>query len=90
LGIQWEYNEAVHQLFINFKKAFDSVMKDILYNILMEFGIPMKLGRLIKMRLNETYSRVQVSKNLSDTFPVKNGLKHGDALMPLLFNFALE
>ena len=80
----------MHQLFINFKKAFDSVMKDILYNILMEFGIPMKLGRLIKMCLNETYSRVQVSKNLSDTFPVKNGLKHGDALMPLLFNFALE
>ena len=80
----------MHQLFINFKKAFDSVMKDILYNILMEFGIPMKLGRLIKMRLNETYSRVQLSKNLSDTFPVKNGLKHGDALMPLLFNFALE
>ena len=80
----------MHQLFLNFKKAFDSVMKDILYNILMEFGIPMKLGRLIKMRLNETYSRVQVSKNLSDTFPLKNGLKHGDALMPLLFNFALE
>jgi retron-type reverse transcriptase len=27
---------------------------------------------------------------LSDTFPIKNGLKQGDALSPLLFNFALE
>ena len=42
------------------------------------------------MCLNETYSRVQVGKNLSDVFPIRNGLKHGDALSPLLFNFALE
>jgi retron-type reverse transcriptase len=42
------------------------------------------------MCLNETYSRVQVAKHLSVTFPIKNGLKQGDALSPLLFNFALE
>jgi hypothetical protein len=40
--------------------------------------------------LNETYSRVRVGKHLSDTFPIMNGLKQGDALLPLLFNFALE
>ena len=55
-----------------------------------EFGIPKKLVRLIKMCLNETYSRVRVGKNLSDIFPIRNGLKQGDALTPLLFNFALE
>jgi hypothetical protein len=86
---QWEYNEAVHQLFIDFRKAYDSVRR-ILNNIHTEFGIPMKLVRLVKMCLNETYSRVWVGKHLSDTFPTKNGLKHGDALSPLLFNFALE
>ena len=42
------------------------------------------------MCLTKTYSRVWVGKNLSDTFPVRNGLKQGDALSPLLFNFALE
>jgi hypothetical protein len=36
------------------------------------------------------YSRVRVGKRLTDTFPIKNGLKQGDALSPLLFNFALE
>ena len=41
------------------------------------------------MRLTETYSRVQVDKNLSDIFPTRNGFKQGDALLPLLFNFAL-
>jgi hypothetical protein len=85
-----EYNEAVHQLFVEFKKAYDSVRREVLYNILIEFGIPLKLVRLIKMCLNETYSRVRVGKNLSDRFPIKNGLKQGDALSPLLFNFDLE
>ena len=49
-----------------------------------------KMIRLIKMCLTETYSRVRASKNLSDVFPIRNGLKQGDALSPLLFNFALE
>jgi hypothetical protein len=50
----------------------------------------MKLARFIKMRLNETYSKIYIGKHLSDSFPIQNGLKHGDALSPLLFNFALE
>jgi len=49
----------------------------------------MKPARLIKMCPTETYSRVLVGKNLSDMFPIRNGLKQGDALSPLLFNFAL-
>ena len=42
------------------------------------------------MCLPETYSRVRVGKNLSDMFPIRNGLKQGDALSRLLFNFALD
>jgi hypothetical protein len=70
--------------------AYDSVRREVLYNILIEFWIPMKLVRLIKMCLNETYSEVRIGKHLSDNFPIQNGLKQGDALSPLLFNFALE
>ena len=61
-----------------------------MYNILIECGIRMKLVQLIKICLTETYSRVWVGKNLSDMFPIRNGLKQGDAQLPLLFNFALE
>jgi len=50
----------------------------------------MKLVRIIKKCLTETYSRVRVGKNLSNMFPIRDGLKKGDALSPLLFNFALE
>jgi len=81
---KWEYNETVHQLFIDFNKAYDSVRTEVLYNILIEFSILMKLVRLIKMCLNETYSRFRVGNHLSDMFPIKNGLKQGDALLTLL------
>ena len=59
-------------------------------NILIEFGIPMKLERLIKMCPSETYSRVWVGRHLSDMFPTKNGFKLGDVVSPLIFNFVLE
>jgi len=87
---KWEHNEAVHQMFKDFEKAYDSVRRGVLYNILFEFGIAMKLVRLIKMCLTEKCSRVQIGKNLANMFPIRNGLKQGDALSPLLFNFALE
>jgi hypothetical protein len=80
----------MNQLFIDFKKAYDSIKREVLYNILLEFCIPKKLVRQIKMCLNETYKKVSVGKLLSDKFPIQNGLKQGDALSPLLFNFALE
>jgi hypothetical protein len=50
---KWEYNETAHQLFTNFKKAYDSVWREVVYNILIEFSVPMKLVRLIKMCSNE-------------------------------------
>jgi hypothetical protein len=64
--------------------------REVLYNITIDFGVPMKIVRLIKMCSNDTYSKVRIGKHLSESFPIQNGLKQGDALSPLLFNFALE
>jgi len=47
------YNGTIHQIFIDFDKAYDSVRREVLCNILIEFGIPVKLVKLIKMYLND-------------------------------------
>ena len=65
-------------------------MREVLNNILIQIGIRMKMVRLIKTCLNETYSRVRVDEHQSDMFPVKNDLKQADALSLLLFNSTLE
>ncbi|KAJ4448391.1 hypothetical protein ANN_10407 [Periplaneta americana] len=99
---KWEYKGTVNQLFIDFKKEYDSVKRDVLYNNLIEFGIPKKLVRLMKMCLSETYSRVQSSEGPISTWLViiatsspttirSRALdKTLQVLSPLLFNFALE
>jgi hypothetical protein len=87
---KWEYNETVHQLFIDCKKAYDSVWREEMYNIIIEFGAPMSPVRMIKMCLNETYNKVSIGKHMSDSFPIQNGLKQADALSPLNFYFVLE
>jgi hypothetical protein len=56
---KWEYNETVHQLFIDFKKAYNSVRREVLYNILIEFGVPMK--RIVKSILVNICLRVLLS-----------------------------
>jgi hypothetical protein len=67
----WEYNKTVHQLFIDFNKSYDSVRKELLYNILTEFGVSMKLVRLIQLCLSEMYINVCVGKHLSDNCPIQ-------------------
>jgi len=75
---------------MDFKKACDTVRTEALYHTLIEFGISMKLVRIIKLCLNETYNRLWVGEHLFDMFLIRNGLKQGDALLSLLFNFVLE
>ena len=78
------------QLFINFKTVYDSVRREVLNNILIEFGIPVTPLSLIIMCLTEVYRRIQVGRNLSEMFSIRNGLKQGDGLSPLLFSLLLE
>jgi sorting nexin-29 len=65
----------VWQVFVDFKKAYDSIHRESLYNIMYEFGIPSKLISLTKVCMNGTKYQVRVDNVLSKEFQVVTGLK---------------
>jgi len=88
---KWEGNGTVHQLFIDFKKAYGSIKSEKLYSILIRFRIPKKkMVYLMKMCLSDPIKRLRIGNNMSDSFKIRKRLKKGDELSPLLFNFVLE
>jgi hypothetical protein len=64
-----KYGSTMRHLFVDFKKAYDSVRREVLYSILIEFGVPMIVARLIKICISETC----IGKHLSGKFTVQNG-----------------
>ena len=86
----WEYNLDIHHIFIDFKQAYDSILRGQLWKILTNFGIPRKLVTLVKMCMEGSHNIIKIDGQLSEPFTVLNGLRQGDALSPVLFNFALE
>jgi hypothetical protein len=53
----------VHQLCIDFRRAYDLFRREVLYNILIEFHVTLKLVRLIEICLNETFNTIHIGKN---------------------------
>ena len=90
IGKCYEYNITLHQLFIDFKQAYDSINKKKLMLILEEFKIPRKLIHLIGMTLRNTTGRVKVQNMMTEESAINKGLRQGDALLTQLFNVVLE
>ncbi|XP_043063419.1 uncharacterized protein LOC122319764 [Drosophila ficusphila] len=74
-----------YYLFVDYKAAFDSPRRDLLYAAMSELGIPAKLTRLCRMTLSNTNSSVKVGHDQSETFNTKLGLRQGDSLSLLLY-----
>lgn len=86
----WEYKVNLHMLFIDFRQAFDSIVRDNLFNALIGFRVPSKLIRLVRMTLKNSNAKVLVSGKVSHEFPITSGVRQGDALSATLFNLALH
>ena len=82
----WEHNVEIHQIFVHFQKAYDSIPRDKLYAIMANFGILNKLIRLTKATMENSTYYVQIGTIMTDGFKVGTGLKQGDGLAPNLFN----
>jgi len=85
-----EYKVDIHQLYIDYKQAYDTINRAELVEIMKDFGIPMKLVRLVKMTLANKNSKVKIQGKLSPSFETMIGLRQGDSLCTLLFNLCME
>ncbi|KAL1447571.1 hypothetical protein WDU94_012383, partial [Cyamophila willieti] len=86
----WEFNRNLHLIFLDCIKAYDSVHRETLLNILREFEIPNKLINLISMCTSETFAKIKTPTMISEPFQIHSGLRQGDPLSPVLFNLVLE
>ena len=84
-----------HQLplvvtFIDFKKAFDSINRTVMFSILCHYGIPAIVVNAIQALYTNTQSAVLVDGNISDLFEVTTGVLQGDVLAPFLFVIVVD
>ncbi|KAG8230360.1 hypothetical protein J437_LFUL010572 [Ladona fulva] len=86
----WEFNLDLYQLFVDFMQAYDSIDRNKLITIILDFLMPTKLVRLGRATMMTTQCQVKVAVSLTINVEVIQGLKqgHGPALM--LFHLTLE
>jgi hypothetical protein len=89
-----EFNITTHHLFIDFKAAYDTIIRNEVYVGMSELNFPTKLICLTKATLTivtfcDKMDKIQ--NDCSESFETRQGLKQGDVLLStLLFNVVLE
>ncbi len=86
--IEWQSSLFIN--YIDFKKAFDSLDRNILWKLLQHYGIPTKLVNLIKCIYDGFTGQVISNGKLSDPINIKTGVRQGCLLSPLLFLVAID
>lgn len=85
-----EHEIIFHILFVDFKQAFDSLIRQALAQEMKNLNIPEKIIRLVKMTMEGSKAVLTTSEGTTGTIRVETGVRQGDALSADLFNIALE
>ena len=85
-----EWNSSLYINFVDYRKAFDSLHRDTLWQLLRHYGIPEKMTRLIKNSYEDMNCQVVHQGKLSKKFEVKAGVRQGCLLSPFLFLLAID
>ena len=85
-----EWNAPLLANFIDFEKAFDSVHRPALWNILQHYGVPSKIVNIIKMLYSNFHAKVICGNKLTEGFDIHTGVKQGCILSPFLFCLAID
>lgn len=76
--------------FIDFKKAFDSIDRRMMFAILLHYGIPEKIVKAIRVLYDNSTSRVYSDGQISEPFQITTGVLQGDVLAPFLFIIVID
>ncbi|XP_065572893.1 uncharacterized protein LOC136035210 [Artemia franciscana] len=85
-----EWRQKMYLVFVDFEKAFDSIHRDSLWNILRYYGIPEKLVSLIIALYENTECCVRTHEGNTRYFHIMSGVKQGCVLSPLLFVLVID
>ena len=83
-------NLKATMVFIDFKKAFDSVHRGLLMKILRAYGIPDVIVRLIENVYTGTLAKVLTADGCTEVFDILAGVLQGDTLAPYLFIIVVD
>jgi uncharacterized protein YacL (UPF0231 family) len=86
------YHKKLYAAFIDFRKAFDSVVREKLWNILSKNGIKNdnKMYKAIVSMYRVVKARVRVGGDLTEFFMCPRGVKQGEITSPVLFSLFIE
>ena len=80
----------IYACFVDFRKAFDTVPRHIMFQKLLSHGITGKFYNSIKNMYTQDFACVDTGENLTEKFRINQGVKQGCILSPLLFNIFLS
>ena len=84
------HNKEAVLVFIDFRKAFDSINRNTMFDILGAYGIPELIVEAIKTMYIDTSALVLTPEGETDTFKIDTGVLQGDPLAPFLFIICLD
>ena len=85
-----EWNSPLYINFIDYEKAFDSVDRETLWNLLRHYGVPKKIISLIRCTFQDMSCKITHAGQLSESFEVKTGVRQGCLLSPFLFLLVID
>ena len=85
-----EYNIELHNVFMDFMQAFDSVNRSTIPECLKQYKIPRKLINLVQVTLQQTKIKVKINNDITEQFEITSGVTQGDPLSALLFSIVMN